>query len=167
MIQYFDFPKWDSFVIIATTLFLLLMLFSCIIVFRVNNIYLYSIPIILFFIVFVTFLHTPVKFGFDEKCVYIKQIKGITEIPFTSIKKVTSFETNNLSNTFRVFGSGGIFGYLGVFKNKELGFFIMYATSKSDLVCIETSSKKYIINCPNKNTFIECFKRNSPSITQQ
>lgn len=118
------------------------MLFSCIIAFRINNIYFYSIPIILLFVFFITFLYTPIKFGFDEKALYIKQIKGITEIPFTSIKKVTSFETNNLSNTFRVFGSGGVFGYLGFFKNKELGIFIMYATSKSDLICIETSSKK-------------------------
>ena len=60
--------------------------------------------------------------------------------------------------------SGGLFGYLGKFKNKKLGNYTMYATDINELILIRTDRKTYVFSCRNRDEFIESVKLRNDEI---
>ena len=58
----------------------------------------------------------------------------------------------------RKFGSGGVFGYIGKFWNKQQGNMIWYATDMKNPVMIETKNGKKIVLTPDdREQFLEQF----------
>ena len=52
-----------------------------------------------------------------------------------------------MKNTIRLFGTGGMGGYTGHFRNPAIGNFKMYAVSKKNLwLIIDAQNKKHVIN---------------------
>ena len=62
---------------------------------------------------------------------------------------------SDIENSIRRFGSGGLFGYLGLFKSDSLGNYTMYATDLSNLIFIRTSNKKYVFSCSCHKEVVE------------
>lgn len=76
-------------------------------------------------------------------------------ISFESIMSVERIESNMISGSIRTFGIGGIFGYIGHFKNKKLGNYSMYSTSRKDLVLITLNNNKRVVtNCTDEGLLI-------------
>lgn len=65
------------------------------------------------------------------------------------LSDIASVEVYSGSTRFlKVCGSGGMFGFYGWYKTRELGRFFIYATNLKELVCITLmSGKKYMISC--------------------
>lgn len=62
---------------------------------------------------------------------------------------------SDIDNSIRTFGSGGLFGYLGLFKNNRLGNYTMYATELNNLIFIRTCNKKYVFSCSHSKEVVE------------
>jgi len=84
-------------------------------------------------------------------------IKGIAHnIVIIDLKDITTIEGyEQTDTTIRKFGSGGLFGNIGTFENKQLGTFQMYVTNKNNSVLIKTKTETYVINCENPDLFIQ------------
>lgn len=136
-----------SLVLLYLCLFQLLQVFFWL--FNTNQKFLIGYCFPVFLVVFGAFLYMPYKVGYNNKSIYIRRIKGKVEIPLDSILSINSITPNILQNSVRVFGSGGFLGNIGYFKNEKLGTYIMYTTSTEKLVCIKTTTKTYVINCPD------------------
>ena len=86
---------------------------------------------------------------------YLKELLQFrsTSISFESfIKKISK---SDIENSIRRFGSGGLFGYLGLFKSDSLGNYTMYATDLSNLIFIRTNNKKYVFSCSCHKEVVE------------
>ena len=84
----------------------------------------------------------PKRIEIGDESLDVCLFGGRIRIRKDEIKKVTKFSPQ--SSTLRVVGIGGLFGYIGLFRNKELGLFYSYVTdfNKSYIVYRE---KKYPI----------------------
>lgn len=51
--------------------------------------------------------------------------------------------------------SGGAGGYIGKFKNRTLGLYMMYATQKRDLVLVRCTDKIIVFNCKKRDELVE------------
>jgi hypothetical protein len=71
------------------------------------------------------------------------------------VHSVTVVSNREISNSIRTFGSGGLFGYLGQFRNNLIGNYTMYATEKQNLIYVNTTKGKYIFSCSKPHEFIE------------
>ena len=47
-----------------------------------------------------------------------------------------------------------MFGFLGHFKNEEVGRYVMYATELDNLVMVKTAGKTYVFSCVVREEFI-------------
>jgi hypothetical protein len=65
------------------------------------------------------------------------------------IKSVELIDRQKIVGSFRIFGSGGLFGYYGVFKSFPLGSMTWYATSRRHPILIKTTDGRRIVISPD------------------
>lgn len=122
-----------------------------------------SISVIILFslwtLIIFSFLLSPYGYSLgSENITILTRIKKFN-IPvqgLTTVKKITREE---LSRGFiRVFGIGGLFGYLGIFYLKGFGFCFSFATNYTDLVLIK-SKMTFLISPANSDLFLRMIKK--------
>lgn len=115
--------------------------------------YVFILPIVVFLMYFVSI--TPCSLKVDKDSVSIKRVFDSIDIPLKSICIVEAFDQKSFDESIRIIGSGGLFGYLGVFKNKRIGEFSVYATDKTKLILIITDKTKFVISCSEKEKIVK------------
>ena len=93
----------------------------------------------------------------DTGLVIERKFKPIV-IPLTAIAEVRPFTDDELQWTLKLFGSGGFYGYFGLFWNMQLGKFNMYATRKKNLVAVRTANALYALSPEDTADFITTLK---------
>ena len=94
----------------------------------------------------------PIRLTIGNDKIILHRLFGAINIPIKDIIEIKAIPNSETAFSIRIFGSGGLFGYLGKFKNT------MYATNLNELVLIRTNSKKYVFSCKNRDEFIESVK---------
>ncbi|NMA74655.1 MAG: hypothetical protein GX963_10950 [Bacteroidales bacterium] len=90
----------------------------------------------------------PLWIRVEENSIQVKQLIGSLRI--TNIETITEFKKKELNKTIRTFGNGGFGGYVGYFRNPDIGKFYMAAINRNELAKITTKEGKvYVINYPS------------------
>lgn len=98
---------------------------------------------------------TPIRLNANDEKITIRMIFSSREISLSEVIGANRISKRDISTSLQTFGSGGLFGYLGRFKNDKLGCYYMCATELNNLILIRTSNKKYVISCTRPHEFIE------------
>lgn len=79
------------------------------------------------------------------------------------IHDLISAETNSraLVGYWRLFGNGGLFGWIGTFSNKELGTFRAYVTHRRKCVVLVLPNRKLVISPENPGNFVSAVRSSS------
>lgn len=99
--------------------------------------------------------YAPIRLKANGDKITIRLLLVLREIPLNEVIEVRKLSKFEVSGSIRTFGSGGLFGYLGCFKNNKLGNYTMYATEWNNLVLIRTNNKKYVISCTKAQDLVE------------
>lgn len=99
--------------------------------------------------------YMPIRLTIENDKIILRRLFGTINIPIKDIIEIKAIENSETAFSIRTFGSGGLFGYLGKFKNKKLGSYTMYATNVNELILIRTDRKTYVFSCKNRDEFIE------------
>jgi len=103
----------------------------------------------------VAYLFKPDGYVLLDNELLIKRKINIKHIPFDKIDEIKLLNKEETKSLFRIVGIGGVFGWVGKFWNKKLGFLNLYASKAYDLVLIKTSdSKKILISPEEKERFV-------------
>ncbi len=84
------------------------------------------------------YLFTPLKVITEENGIRVKKVAGSVFIPYREIRDIATTKFV----AFRLFGSGGLFGFYGIFHFKNLGKVKVYSRSRKELVILETKKGK-------------------------
>lgn len=101
---------------------------------------------------------TPLYVKYNQTEICIKNIIGRKVIPYTEITSIECIEPATISHSTRRMASDGAGGYVGLFNNKTLGSYYMYATRRSELVLIRTNDKKVVFNCSKRDDLVDYIK---------
>ena len=94
-------------------------------------------------------LRTPRYFYIDKEVIIVKFFLGSKVLE--GIRSVRPIGKAELKRCARTFGNGGLMGYTGHFRSKELGDFQMLAVRKDELALVTLDSgKQYVINYPGE-----------------
>ena len=94
-------------------------------------------------------LRTPRHFYIDKDVIIVKFFLGSKVLE--GIRSVRPIGKAELKRCARTFGNGGLMGYTGHFRSKELGDFQMLAVRKDELALVTLDSgKQYVINYPGE-----------------
>ena len=102
--------------------------------------------------------YMPIRLTIENDKITLHRLFGTIHIPIKDIIEIKAITSSETAFSIRIFGSGGLFGYLGKFKNKKLGYYTMYATDINELILIRTDRKTYVFSCKDRNKFIESVK---------
>ena len=102
---------------------------------------------------------TPLFLSYNEDDIRIRMVLGCKRIPYEDIVSIQKIEPEVIRNSTRKVGSGGAGGYVGLFNNRTLGDYYMYATKKQELVLVESKTKRYVFNCAEREELVEFVKR--------
>lgn len=108
--------------------------------------------------------YMPIRLTIENDKIILRRLFGTINIPIKDIIEIKAIENSETAFSIRTFGSGGLFGYLGKFKNKKLGSYTMYATNVNELILIRTDRKTYVFSCKNRDEFIESVKLRNNNI---
>ena len=109
------------------------------------------------FILLFSFLFAPQGFTIEATGITVVRKTSPVFIEIGRIQNVSRIERGRFMKSTRTFGNGGLFGYYGSFRNKELGSFKMYATHRDYGVLIE-ADKNYVITPDRPDEFVEVVK---------
>lgn len=145
---------WDILLIILTTLFVGLLL-------GLN--YLYSsesiIPTILAWsIILICAAFGVYGYSIQNDMLRILRMGWSKDILLSDIKNV-EFKPNAMMGSLRTWGIGGVFGYIGYFKNRILSNYKAYATHRRKTVVILTNKNEQIVITPDDpELFVEALR---------
>ena len=108
------------------------------------------IPSILSFFIF------PMYVVADDEGVGVRTLARTKLIPYENIDRIVRVDEQPLFSglsTIRLFGSGGVFGYIGWFRSKGIGTFLSYATDEKNVFLIYRKNGKPVaisVNDPDE-----------------
>lgn len=90
----------------------------------------------------------------DDEHLVINRIFGHKIILLKDIDNVREKTGEGLD--LRLFGIGGLFGYYGLFWNRDIGVYRACANNGNNLIAIKTKcGKTYVISCDDRDSLIE------------
>lgn len=88
----------------------------------------------------------PTGFSIGGGAVTIERRLFPVRLPFASIRAVAPLGPRALSGALRLAGSGGLFGYSGSYRSRELGAFRLYASRREGLVLLDTDRGRCVLS---------------------
>lgn len=99
--------------------------------------------------------YTPIRLRANTEKITARMLFRSLKIPLNEVTAINQISKRDISNSIQTFGSGGLFGYLGRFKNNKIGSYSIYATELNNLILVRTRSKIYVFSCSRPHEFIE------------
>lgn len=145
--------KIITFVVIAISLFLTLIIIIFNSISSISAIILFSLWTLIIF----SFLLSPYGYCLCNGNISILTRVKKFNIPVQNLITVRKIGKEELSSGFRVLGIGGLFGYVGIFYLKGFGFCFCFATNYNDLILIK-SKMTFLISPSNSDLFLRMIK---------
>lgn len=109
----------------------------------------------LVFIVFVMAAlasNAPLNIVLQNNTLTIRRTCFSKAIPYNEIEYIARYDP---LNDIRICASGGFFGYIGIFCNRQTGTYFAYIGDISEAVFIETTSgRRYVVSCSDPDMLV-------------
>jgi hypothetical protein len=118
-------------------------------------------------IVLLAFAWSPRGYELSGQSLIVKRLAGNRTVPLEGLREVRAVSSDDLRGSIRLWGSGGMFGYYGLFQTTKLGTCNWYVTDKSKLVVLITAAKTVLVSPDDRERFIEALRplaSNAPSL---
>lgn len=101
---------------------------------------------------------SPAGCSIRDGAVVVERLIGDVKIPLAGIREVRIATADDLCGCIRLFGSGGLFGYYGVFRTSRLGKSIWYVTNRRHLVVIVSDSGTAMLSPDDAEGFVSAVR---------
>lgn len=117
---------------------------------------------LLFLIFFLVYLYSPQGFSIATDGLRIHRPRGAILIPAPTIRWARRAEPRELCG-LRLFGSGGLFGFFGIFYARRFGLYRAYVTHLDDLVVVE-AKRVYLLSPEGSEEFLHHLRQWIPGV---
>ena len=111
----------------------------------------FAIPLLL--ILVVSYVLSPQGYAVADGFLVVRRVAGNIRIPLHDIRGVRAADSGDLTGSIRLWGSGGMFGYYGLYRTPGLGVCRWYVTDRSRPVVV-TAAKTYVVSPLDTDAFI-------------
>jgi hypothetical protein len=111
-----------------------------------------------------TFLWSPLGYEVEPGALIVRRPIGPVRIPLGGLREARMAQTDDLSGCLRLFGSGGLFGYFGIFSTTKLGKSTWYCTNRKNLVVLVTENKTIVLSPDNPTSLLEAVGSGSGAV---
>ena len=153
--------KWSTSVVVMTLVVSVILLVVGYVFIKLLyndlNFFNVSFVLLIFGTLFGCALQSPRYIMLTDDKLIVKKLFGTFSIERSNIKHIESYMPD--SSEIRLFGSSGLFGYLGKFSNAKIGSYRSFVCDFKQAFLVQTfGGKKYVFSCENRDFVISELK---------
>lgn len=114
------------------------------------------------FLLIICYAWAPRGYLVEGRSIQVKRLIGSAVVPLDSIREARPASTGDLSGALRLFGSGGLFGYYGLFQTAKLGKSTWYVTNQDKAVVVITETKTAVFSPDDVDGFLAAIRSSVP-----
>jgi len=107
-------------------------------------------------------LFVVIGFTFDGPVLLIRRLFWSTNVHLRGLKKA-EYDPAACKGSIRIFGNGGLYSFTGLFRNKKLGRYRLFATDTSKAVVLTFDDRKVVVTPRSPRKFLEGLRIVVPS----
>ena len=105
-------------------------------------------------ILILAYAYSPRGYAFSEQSLVVKRLIGDVRIPLDDVRAARRATSDDLRGCMRLWGSGGLFGYYGLFRTSALGRCTWYVTNRQKMAVLVTGSKTALFSPDDVDGFL-------------
>jgi hypothetical protein len=113
-------------------------------------------------VILISFAYSPRGYTVADRSILVRRIAGQVRVPLDEVRELRRATDDDLRGCIRLRGSGGLFGYYGLFRSSKLGEFTEYVTSRSNSVVLITGSKTVLFSPDDVDGFLNAIRAIAP-----
>ena len=110
----------------------------------------------------ISFAYSPRGYAVADRSIIVRRMAGQVRIPLDEVRELRRSTDDDLRGCIRLRGSGGLFGYYGLFRSSKLGEFTEYVTNRSNSVVLITGSKTVLFSPDDVDGFLNAIRAIAP-----
>ena len=118
-------------------------------------------------VIFLSYAYSPRGYAISDQALTIRRLIGDVHIPLDRIRQVRVAAGEDLSGCIRLWGSGGLFGYYGLYRTARLGKSTWYVTDRSKALVLITDAKTFVLSPAEQDGFLDAIRASAPAIEAQ
>ena len=108
------------------------------------------------------FAYSPRAYVISERAITVGRLIGNVLVPMENVREARRSDADDLRGCVRLWGSGGLFGYYGLFTTTKLGRCTWYVTNRKNMVVIVAESKTTLYSPDDVDGFLETIRASVP-----
>ena len=104
------------------------------------------------------YAYSPTSYSISEGSIVVGRLIGNVRIPIDRIREARAATKDDFRGGIRLFGSGGLFGYYGLFLTSKLGRSTWYVTSRRHAVVVVTGAKTVVLSPGDVDGFLAAIR---------
>jgi hypothetical protein len=129
------------------------------VIFAVHNLILTCLSI---FVILLCFAYSPRGYEIADRSIMVQRLAGPARIPLDDIRELRRATPDDFRGCIRLAGSGGLFGYYGLFSTATLGRSTWYVTNRSKSVVLITGTKTVLFSPDDPEAFLATLRTYAP-----
>ncbi len=105
-------------------------------------------------VIILGYVFSPQGYAVIDRVLLVKRLVGEVRIPLNELKEVRAVTPEDLKGGIRLWGSGGLFGYYGIFRTSKLGKCRWFVTNRRKMTVVVTASKTTLYSPDDVDGFI-------------
>jgi hypothetical protein len=89
----------------------------------------------------------------QERTLFVERLGWNTRVDLTALRSAAA-DPNAMRGSIRLFASGGLFGFFGLFRNRSLGSYRAYATDPRRAVVLKLSGRTVVVTPDDPAAFV-------------
>ncbi|MGC9157815.1 MAG: PH domain-containing protein, partial [Terracidiphilus sp.] len=110
-------------------------------------------------VIALAYAYSPRGFEVSGGAFRVKRLIGSVVFPLTSLRFVRDATPADFRGSVRLWGSGGLFGYYGLFWSRTLGKSRWYVTDRSKAVVVTDGSQTVLVSPEDRDEFLAAIER--------
>jgi hypothetical protein len=113
-------------------------------------------------VIVLAYAYSPRGYTVVDRSVVVQRLVGNARVPLEDVREARPASKDDFIGCIRLWGSGGLFGYYGVFRTNKLGRSTWYATDRSRAVVVITGSKTVLFSPDEVDGFLSAIRGEAP-----
>ncbi len=113
-------------------------------------------------VILISFAYSPRGYVVADRSILVRRLAGQVRIPLDDVRELRRSAAEDLRGCIRLRGSGGLFGYYGLFRSSKLGEFTEYVTNRNNSVVLITGSKTVLFSPDDVDGFLNAIRAMGP-----
>src|ERR1700722_10764947 len=108
------------------------------------------------------YAYSPRGYRVDGRAILVQRLAGTVRISLDDVRGARKTTPEDFRGCLRLWGSGGLFGYYGLFRTAKLGRSTWYVTSRNNSVVVITEAKTVLFSPDDPDGFLAAIRAVAP-----